>query len=48
MLDALIANLSNVAGLLQGFVDSLPRGVWVFAAIIIGLYLCLGLIKANP
>lgn len=48
MLDAIVSGLSDIVGQLQGFADTLPRGVWVFAAIIIGLYFCLGLIKGNP
>lgn len=48
MLDAIISTLADIIGQLQGFADSLPRGVWVFVAIIVGVYLCLGLIKGNP
>lgn len=48
MLDAILSTLSDIVGQLQGFADSLPRGVWVFIAIILGLYFCLGLIKGNP
>jgi hypothetical protein len=48
MLQTLTSTLADIVAQLEGFVDTLPRGVWVFVAIIVGLYFCLGLIKGNP
>ena len=48
MLHSILSTLGDIVGQLQAFADSLPRGVWVFVAIIVGLYFCLGMIKGNP
>ena len=48
LLDSLVSGLGAVFDNAQSLVEAVPRGIWVFVAIIVGLYFCLGLIKGNP